>query len=151
MVGTAVLALSGCVVDSLDDRTILVEDVEFAASLGIDLANFLETGSGLLIRDQVVGEGDPVVPGTRVVLAYSGWLPNGTLFDSNARTGEDFPAIGVGQLIPGFDEGITNMQVGGVRWLIIPPELGYGDAPPPGSSIPSNSFLVFKIELLEIN
>ena len=145
-----VVAASGCVVDSLDDRLLMVEDVEFAASLGIDLADYVETNSGLLIHDEIVGEGSPVVPGNNVVIAYSGWLPNGTLFDSSPRTDGNFPPIGVGGLILGFDEGVLNMKVGGLRWIIIPPELAYANVPPSGSGIPANSFLVFKIELLEI-
>jgi FKBP-type peptidyl-prolyl cis-trans isomerase FkpA len=152
--GTVALlvAFSGCVVDSVSGNAGgNVEDLAFAPILGIDLADFQQTSSGLLIKDEVVGEGAPVAPGDNVVLAFSGWLPNGTLFDSSTRTSENFPRIGSGGLIPGFDEGVTNMRLGGIRWIIIPPELGYGNSPPPNTPIPTNSFLVFKIEVLEIS
>jgi FKBP-type peptidyl-prolyl cis-trans isomerase FkpA len=147
-----VVALGGCVVDSLDGTSGIIDinNIVFAPSLGIVLEDFQQTSSGLMLRDDVVGEGSPVVPGDQVVIAYSGWLPNGTLFDSSEGTGDNFPRVGTGGLIPGFDEGITNMKLGGIRWIIIPPELGYANSPPPGSSIPANSFLVFKIEILEI-
>jgi len=141
-------ALSGCVVELPEDPIVGIEDVVFAESLGIDVADFSETSSGLLIRDDVIGEGQTVTAGEIVSVAFSGWLPNGTLFDSSPGT--TFPAIGSGQLIAGFDEGITNMNEGGLRMIIVPPNLGYGDSPPPGSSIPVNSFLIFQIEVLEI-
>ena len=143
-----VATLGGCQVNSLDNATgPTVDELAFAPSLGIDLANFQETSSGLLFYDEVVGEGAPVVPGNRVFLAFTGWLPNGTQFDDSA--GVEFQ-IGVGGLIFGFDEGVTNMKAGGIRWIIIPPELGYSNSPPNGSAIPVNSFLVFKMELIEI-
>ena len=79
----------------------------------------------------------------------TGWLPNGSVFQPEIVIGEDNPArVGIGQFIPGFDEGLTLMREGGDRWVIIPPELGYGSVARPG--IPENSTLVFRLELLSV-
>ena len=79
------------------------------------------------------------------IVQFAGFLANGTRFDAGEL---DF-RLGIGQVIPGFDEGIIGMQVGGVRKLVIPPELGYRDI---GSGvIPPNAILVFDVELLALN
>lgn len=141
-----VVAVSGCVVDSLDDTTLNVEDLAFAPLLGINLADFIETSSGLLLWDEVVGTGDTALPGKHVLLVIQGWLPNGTVFQAEGDF--DYVVAG-GGVIPGFDEGVTNMKVGGTRWIIVPPELAWRETGN-GGDIPGNSFVVFKLEFTEV-
>ena len=107
------------------------------------------TASGLQIIDVQVGEGDAVQPGGTVSVHYTGYLEDGTVFDSSVERGQpiEFPLTGV---IQGWQEGIPGMQVGGQRRLIIPPELAYGANPPPGSGIPPNATLIFDVELLQL-
>ena len=100
-----------------------IEQAQFAASLDIDLADFTRTSSGLYYEDVEPGTGDPAASGQSVRVAYTGWLTNGAQFDS----GEFAFLLGAGQVVPGFDEGVQGMRVGGIRRIIIPPELGYGN------------------------
>ncbi len=105
--------------------------------------------SGLQIRDDKVGDGAVAQPGQTVVVHYTGWLMDGTKFDSSYDHGEPFKfPLGGGQVIRGWDEGVAGMKVGGKRRLSVPPELGYG--PRAMGPIPANSQLVFDVELLEI-
>ncbi len=104
--------------------------------------------SGLIIEDLVVGSGDTATAGQFVSVHYSGWLTNGAMFDSSVERGEPFEfRLGAGQVIPGWDQGVAGMQVGGKRKLTIPPELAYG-ARGAGGVIPPNATLVFEVELL---
>ncbi|MDX9955654.1 MAG: FKBP-type peptidyl-prolyl cis-trans isomerase [Anaerolineae bacterium] len=108
------------------------------------------TKTGLQYVDIKVGEGDMPKLGDTVVVHYTGWLEDGTKFDSSVDRGEPFEfSIGLGQVISGWDEGVGTMRVGGVRKLIIPPDLGYG-AGGAGGVIPANATLIFEVELLEI-
>jgi FKBP-type peptidyl-prolyl cis-trans isomerase FkpA len=103
------------------------------------------------IDDLHVGEGQPATgPGQFVTVHYTGWLEDGSEFDSSRR-GEPFSfPLGVGYVIPGWDQGLVGMRVGGKRRLTIPPRLGYG-ANGMGSVIPPDATLIFEIELLEIS
>lgn len=106
--------------------------------------------SGLKYIDQKIGNGAPPMPGHTVMAHYVGKLTNGQTFDSNTDPAPPFEfKIGVGQVIPGWDEGILSMRVGGKRRLIVPAKLGYGDrgAPP---TIPPNATLIFDVELLGV-
>ena len=108
------------------------------------------TPSGLKYVDLKVGEGASPQPGQTAVVHYTGWLTNGTKFDSSRDRNEafEFP-IGQGRVIKGWDEGVATMKVGGRRKLTIPPELGYG-ARGAGGVIPPNATLVFDVELLGV-
>ena len=110
----------------------------------------ITTASGLQYEDLVVGEGTAAVAGDTVSVHYTGWLEDGTQFDSSVDRGVPYEFIlGVGSVIPGWDEGVAGMQVGGTRKLIIPPDLAYG-AGGSGGVIPPNATLVFEVQLLEI-
>ena len=109
------------------------------------------TRTGLQYVDIKVGDGSFPRFGDTVVVHYTGWLEDGTKFDSSVDRGEPFEfLIGTGSVIAGWDEGVSTMRVGGVRKLIIPPELGYG-ASGSGDVIPPNATLIFEVELLEIH
>ncbi|HEX4984552.1 MAG TPA: FKBP-type peptidyl-prolyl cis-trans isomerase [Burkholderiales bacterium] len=105
----------------------------------------------LVIEDLVVGEGSPAEAGRHVTVHYTGWLTNGTRFDSSKDRDDPFAfSLGRGQVIRGWDEGVQGMKVGGKRKLTIPPALGYG-ARGAGGVIPPNATLVFEVELLGVD
>lgn len=104
----------------------------------------------LLIEDLVVGEGKEATAGAMVSVHYTGTLNNGIKFDSSVDRGTPFEFnLGAGDVIPGWDQGVVGMKVGGKRKLTIPSQLAYGDRGA-GSLIPPNSTLIFEIELLEV-
>jgi len=109
------------------------------------------TPSGLIIDDLSVGQGAAAAAGQQVKVHYTGWLTDGTKFDSSKDRNDpfDFP-LGAGRVIKGWDEGVQGMKVGGRRKLTIPPALGYG-ARGAGGVIPPNATLVFEVELLGVN
>ena len=112
------------------------------------------TSTGLGIIDTKVGTGPSPKPGQTVVVHYTGWLyeggKRGKKFDSSVDRGQPFEfPLGKGQVIPGWDEGVATMKVGGKRTLIIPPALGYG-AQGAGNVIPPNATLIFDVELLGV-
>ena len=109
------------------------------------------TAGFLEIEDLSVGTGVEAISGDKVTVHYTGWLIDGTKFDSSLDRGQPFSfQIGARQVIEGWDRGLRGMQVGGVRKLTIPPELAYGDRAVGGGLIPANSTLVFEIRLLKI-
>jgi peptidylprolyl isomerase len=106
------------------------------------------TSSGLRYMDERVGTGDSPQTGQRVTVHYTGWLTNGTKFDSSVDRGQPFQfPLGQGQVIRGWDEGVATMKVGGKRRLIIPADLAYGPQGRP-PTIPQNATLIFDVELL---
>jgi len=111
----------------------------------------ITTPSELIYEDLSEGEGEAAQAGQRVSVHYTGWLTDGTKFDSSKDRNDpfDFP-LGAGHVIRGWDEGVQGMKVGGVRKLTIPPQMGYGSRGA-GGVIPPNATLVFEVELLEIH
>jgi FKBP-type peptidyl-prolyl cis-trans isomerase len=129
----------------------------FAAGCGksvnpgeVSNAPIVTTASGL--QYQVLKEGNGLIAqaGHQVMVHYTGWLTNGTKFDSSVDRGQPFPfPLGAGRVIPGWDEGVAGMKVGEKRKLIIPPGLGYGGRGA-GNLIPPNATLIFDVELLGV-
>ena len=108
------------------------------------------TASGLVIEEMIVGSGDEAQAGQSVSVHYTGWLMDGTKFDSSKDRGDPFGfPLGRGHVIAGWDQGVQGMRIGGKRKLTIPSELGYG-ARGAGGVIPPNATLVFEVELLAI-
>lgn len=108
------------------------------------------TASGLQIKVLVVGTGETASAEKIAVVHYTGWLLDGTKFDSSVDRGTPFEfPLGQGRVIKGWDEGVATMNVGGKVELIIPPDLAYG-AQGAGGVIPANATLKFEVELLEL-
>ncbi|RKH10858.1 FKBP-type peptidyl-prolyl cis-trans isomerase [Corallococcus praedator] len=141
-----VLALAGCGDSSSGDPA----KVSYADSLGVDLAAMNKSDSGLYTQDLTVGTGAEASAGKVVQVHYSGWLPDGTLFDSSIPRNQPFAFnLGQGRVIEGWDEGVAGMRVGGKRKLVIPSDLGYGGSGSP-PVIPGDSVLVFDVQLLAV-
>ena len=105
----------------------------------------------LQIEELEEGAGAEAVAGSAVAVHYTGWLTDGTKFDSSVDRGQPFNfTLGQGMVIKGWDEGVVGMKVGGKRKLTIPPEMGYGERGA-GGVIPPGATLVFEVELLEVN
>jgi len=110
----------------------------------------ITTKSGLKYIDEKVGDGDEAKAGKTVEVHYTGWLKDGTKFDSSKDRGQPFSfPLGAGRVIKGWDEGVAGMKVGGKRKLIIPSELGYGKRGA-GNVIPPDAELTFEVELLKV-
>ncbi len=106
--------------------------------------------SGLVYEDLVVGDGKMADPGLTAVVHYTGWLTDGTKFDSSLDRNQPFKfVLGQHQVIDGWDQGVRGMRVGGRRKLTIPPDMGYG-AQGAGGAIPPNATLVFEVKLLDV-
>ncbi len=105
----------------------------------------------LIIEDLTVGDGAEAVKGKDITVHYTGWLTDGTKFDSSLDRRQPLTiTLGAGQVIRGWDEGFAGMKAGGKRKLTIPPEMGYG-ARGAGGVIPPNATLVFEVELLRVS
>ncbi len=105
----------------------------------------------LEIEDQIVGDGEEAVAGQTVEVHYTGWLTDGTKFDSSHDRNQTFSfKLGGGQVIAGWDQGVAGMKIGGARKLTIPADLGYGERGA-GGVIPPNATLVFKVELIGLS
>ena len=142
--------LAACGNDTDPGSTEPPTNEDFADFLNVDLNAMTQTASGLYLQDLQVGTGDDAVAGTTVSVHYEGWLPDGTKFDSSRDRNDAFVfQLGAGFVIQGWDEGVAGMRVGGIRKLVIPPNLAYGAAGAP-PAIPGNATLVFDIELLDV-
>jgi FKBP-type peptidyl-prolyl cis-trans isomerase len=116
----------------------------------MDQAKEITTATGLKYTDLKPGTGAEAKPGDVVQVHYTGWLLDGTKFDSSLDRKEPFRfKLGAGQVIKGWDQGVSGMKVGGKRKLVIPPDLGYGRQGA-GGVIPPGATLVFEVELLGV-
>ena len=143
------LALAGCAKEAPKAVAGDPETLTYARELKVNLSEMEKRPSGLYVLDLVRGTGDEAGPGRVAVVHYSGWLADGRPFDSSVG-GEPLEfQLDAGQVIEGWDEGVSGMKVGGKRRLVLPPHLAYGDA---GSSpvIPPKATLVFEVELMEV-
>jgi FKBP-type peptidyl-prolyl cis-trans isomerase len=120
----------------------------YAAELRVDLAAMEPRPTGLYTLDVVTGDGLRADSGDVALVHYTGWLPSGVEFDTSRDGNPLEVALGYGRVIAGWDQGVVGMKVGGRRRLIVPPALGYGSQG--RGRIPSNSTLVFDVELLEV-
>lgn len=115
----------------------------------VEEKDFITSPTGLKYYDLVEGEGEMPTSGQTVVVHYTGWLEDGTQFDSSLDSGQPFSfVLGAGNVIEGWDEGIASMKVGTKRQLVIPASLAYKETGK--GSIPPNATLIFEVELLEI-
>jgi peptidylprolyl isomerase len=127
----------------------LIDVLPLVLPTSVDEADFTTTESGLKYYDIVEGDGDEAASGMSVTVDYTGWLTSNVKFDSSLDAGQPFTfTLGTGGVIPGWDEGVAGMKVGGKRQLVIPAELGYGETG--GGIIPPNATLIFEVELLEV-
>jgi peptidylprolyl isomerase len=155
VVAATVMALTACGDDSETPaadggQTPTAEGGDMTEGLPPVSGETVTTDSGLQYIDIEEGTGDTPQGGQTVVAHYTGWLEDGTKFDSSVDRGTPLTfTLGVGQVIAGWDEGLATMKVGGQRRLIIPPDLGYGETGA-GATIPPNATLIFDVELLEI-
>ena len=121
----------------------------YAPSLEVQLDRFTKSPTGLYTLDTKVGTGSAADSGRTVDVFYTGWLPDGTQFDTN-RGGQPFTlTIGDGMVIRGWEEGLRGMRPGGQRTLVIPADLAYGERGA-GGDVPPNAVLVFKVEMVNV-
>ncbi len=138
------IAFAGCGGDALTAPGDGIPDPPASAQAPVT------TSSGLTYQDFVVGTGATAVAGRAVTVHYTGWLEDGTKFDSSVDRGTPFTfTLGIGSVIAGWEEGVVGMQAGGTRRLLIPPALGYGSRGA-GGVIPPNSTLIFDVHLLAV-
>jgi FKBP-type peptidyl-prolyl cis-trans isomerase FkpA len=110
----------------------------------------VKAASGLQYVDLVAGSGREAHAGETATVHYTGKLTNGTQFDSSKDRNQPFSfRLGAGHVIKGWDEGVEGMKIGGIRQLVIPPQLGYGSRGA-GSAIPPHATLIFEVELLDL-
>ncbi|GJL69563.1 MAG: hypothetical protein NPIRA06_21980 [Nitrospirales bacterium] len=112
--------------------------------------SMVTTTSGLQYVDLALGSGRQAHAGETAIVHYTGTLTDGTKFDSSKDRNEPFSfRLGAGRVIKGWDEGVEGMKIGGIRKLVIPPQLGYGSTGA-GSAVPPNATLIFEVELLDL-
>lgn len=140
------LLMVGVIIAACSDK----ETKPAASTKPVIEAGAVKNPSGLTYTDLTTGTGPSPTLGKPVKVHYTGWLENGKKFDSSVDRNEPFVfTIGAGEVIPGWDEGVMTMKVGGKRRLIVPANLGYG-ASGAGGVIPPNATLIFEVELLDV-
>ncbi|AGC45146.1 FKBP-type peptidylprolyl cis-trans isomerase [Myxococcus stipitatus DSM 14675] len=125
--------------------------VTYAESLNVDLSTMTLLPTGLYLQDLgAAGTGAEATDGARVQVHYTGWLPDGTKFESSENKAPIGFNVGRRQVIDGWDQGILGMRVGGKRRLIIPSSLGYGSQGSSSGRIPPYTVLIFEVELISV-
>ncbi|HEY2386047.1 MAG TPA: FKBP-type peptidyl-prolyl cis-trans isomerase [Candidatus Binatia bacterium] len=146
LVALAALVAVGC---KRHEETTMADSPKTGTSPAAAQASQTTTG-GVQYVDEKSGDGAEAQKGQLVTVHYTGWLADGTKFDSSHDRKQPFKfKLGQGQVIKGWDEGVAGMKVGGIRKLTIPPDLGYG-ARGFGRAIPPNATLTFEVELLAV-
>lgn len=153
--GTDTLRLFTATSDKGRESTATVSDASVLANISVPPEALSEVSPGLKIFDVVVGTGEEVKSGKTVAIHYIGTFSDGTKFDSSLDRNQPFEFLyGKGSVIPGMEQGLAGMRVGGKRHLVISPELAYGHAgiPGPGGTyiIPPDSTLVFDVLLVGV-
>jgi peptidylprolyl isomerase len=146
LAGLGVLMLAAC------DAGVPLEGI--FAELDVDTTKIAATEAGNFIEVKTEGTGAAAVDGDVVQILYTGWLTDGTKFDSsyNSDPPRAFPVVmGQGGAIPGFMEATTGMKEGEKRVVVIPPEQAYGEQGTPGGPIPPNAHLIFEVEAQKIS
>jgi len=157
--GASTFAKSGCVLCQQRKETLLrtklvtfaaISSIVVFAAMAFGQGNVIQTPSGLKVEILQVGKGPLPQRGQTVTVHYTGMLANGKQFDSSRDRNKpiQFP-LGMGEVVPGWDEGVALMTVGTRARLIIPPHLGYGPQGAGNGVIPPNATLVFDVELLD--
>lgn len=152
---TMVIALTGCGTPAAEtpatETPAATEQPAAEAPAAEAPAPTAEDVTELQVEDLVEGTGAEAKSGDNVTVHYTGWLTDGTKFDSSVDSGQPFQfPLGAGRVIPGWDQGVEGMKVGGKRKLTIPPSLGYGEQGA-GGVIPPNATLVFEVELISVD
>lgn len=118
-------------------------------NLGAEPVNESSKSEELIVEEIAAGTGEIAEPGDIITVHYTGRLSNGQVFESSVENGSPINfMLGVGQVIRGWDEGVSGMREGGKRVLTIPPSYGYGDAQ--AGPIPPNSTIIFEVELINV-
>ena len=144
-VGVSVLLLGACATSYPQPR-----ELTFAPTLQVDLDAMVETPSGLFYRDLSVGVGEEAGRGDRLQLHYIGAFVDGTVFERSTDLGPPIEfRLGAREVIRGWDEGIRGMREGGLRQLVIPPQLAYGSGNRE-AGIPAGATLIFQIQLVKV-
>lgn len=147
----AIPSLGACADEGIDQSGLPPERrvaERYASALDVELTEMEHRPTGLWVQDLVTGEGARADSGDVVTVHYTGWLPQGTEFDSSVGGDPFSVALGYGRVIPGWDQGVVGMRVGGTRRLVIPPAMGYGARGQ--GPIPANSTLVFDVQLVDV-
>ena len=121
----------------------------FSPELEIDLSTFDRLESGLYVQDVEVGDGPIARRTSRVWIHYVGWLPDGSVFDASLGGDPYHTRLGGNEVIRGWNQGVAGMKRGGVRRLVVPPQLAYGSRGQ--GDVPPGATLVFQIELVDVN
>jgi FKBP-type peptidyl-prolyl cis-trans isomerase len=141
----AAVVLGACV-DSTGPPFPHIEETEFAPSLGVDLSSMTRLYGGIYVRDVVVGSGAELVLGNFVIVSYTLHLADGTF----VHTHDDLRFVmGCRTIVPGLEAGTRGMRVDGIRQIVVPGRLGYGQTPPPDIDVPFGSILVYEVEAIE--
>jgi len=142
----SLIALTACGAEPLAEPQAVVfeviEEVTFDPALGIDLSTMVKLPSGVYFEDRIEGTGQSLEWGHTADLNYTGWLRTGLVFDQGTFSF----LMGNNVVIPGFEQGMLGMKVGGTRLIIIPPILAYGERG--AGAIPPGAIVIFEVELL---